>query len=230
MQVAIDIETIPQQPESAVRALIAETIKAPSSMSKPETIADWHNGAGKYAGEKDRAIDEAYRRTALNGAKGQIVSIAWAIEGSAEVHGKIAIPGESTESDILAEFFSAVLNDCKGRPPQFAGHFVGGFDLPFLFQRSVILGIYPGFDLGQWGRHGSQFFDTMQAWAGFKGSISLDDLCIALGIPGKGDGITGATVWDEYKAGNYQGVLDYNKDDVRRVQQIMRRLQYQEAA
>ena len=41
----IDIETIPEQPEEAVKARIAETIKAPATMKKAETIAEWHNGA-----------------------------------------------------------------------------------------------------------------------------------------------------------------------------------------
>ncbi len=56
MNIYLDIETIPAQPEEKTKAEIAKTIEAPAAMKKAETIADWHNGAGKYAGVKDAAI------------------------------------------------------------------------------------------------------------------------------------------------------------------------------
>ena len=80
MNVFIDIETIPAQPEDKAKQLIAESISAPKTMSKAETIQAWHDGEGKYAGEKEKAIEEKYRKTALDGTTGEIISIAYAIE------------------------------------------------------------------------------------------------------------------------------------------------------
>lgn len=54
MNTFIDIETIPQQPEAKTKAVIAENIKAPAQMKKPETISAWHNGEGSYAGKDNR--------------------------------------------------------------------------------------------------------------------------------------------------------------------------------
>ena len=62
MNVFLDIETIPEQPEESAKALIAETIEAPAAMKKPETIKAWHDGEGKYEGVKEKAIDDAYRK------------------------------------------------------------------------------------------------------------------------------------------------------------------------
>lgn len=221
MNIPIDIETIPQQPEQEARLVIAETIQHPGSMKKPETIQAWHNGEGQYAGVKDALIEEQYRKTSFDGAKGQICSIAWAVRDNIEV----SKPG-SNEGDILENFFSSIRNDLNGRPPYFVGHYIGGFDLKFIFQRAVVLGIKPGFDLCQWGRHDRNFYDTMLAWAGYGGSISLDNLCKALGIEGKGEEIDGSKVWDFYKDGKHQEIADYNKQDVEKIIRVYDRLTF----
>ena len=49
-------------------------------MKKAETIKEWNEGTGKYVGVKDAAIEKAYRDTSFDGGKGEIISIAWAIE------------------------------------------------------------------------------------------------------------------------------------------------------
>ena len=224
MNVFIDIETIPQQPEDETKALIAETIKHPATMSKQETIDDWHNGVGKYSGVKDKAIEEAYLKTSFDGSKGEIVSIAWAIEDEAITSSSRSL--EESEKSILQDFFSAVVLGKNGRVPYFIGHYISGFDLAFLFQRAVILGVNPCFDLHPHGRHGKDYFDNMIAWAGYKNSISQDNLCRALGIEGKSDDIDGSQVWDFVKAGNIDRVSEYNRDDVNKVRQVYKRITF----
>ena len=218
-----DIETIPEQPEEEAKARIAATIEAPGTMSKAETIEDWHHGRGKYAGVKEAAIEKAYRDTSFDAAKGQICSIAFAVEGG-------AVWSESTscgnDSILLRSFFAAVSNQAKSRPPFFIGHYVGGFDLKFLFRRAVILGIEPPFNLPFDGRHGQHFYDTSQAWCGFKDRISQDNLCKALGIEGKPGDIDGSKVWDAYKAGGIDRIEEYNRDDVEKNRVIYNRLNF----
>jgi len=231
MNVFIDIETIPAQPEDKTKQLIAESISAPKTMSKTETIQAWHDGEGKYAGEKEKAIEEKYRKTALDGTTGEIISIAYAIKG------------EETQcfSRTLAEdekvFIGSIMNDIKSglsvhnasglgaSPPRFIGHNIR-FDLRFLFQRCAVHSIRPAFSFKQYGRHDTDFFCTMEAWAGFGKRISQDNLCKALGIEGKPGDIDGSKVWDFVKAGDIGRVQEYNADDVEKVRKIYARISH----
>lgn len=224
MNVFIDIETIPEQPEAEARKLVADTISAPAAMKVKETIDAWHNGEGKYAGEKDALIDETYRKTSFDGGRGQIISIAWAFDDG-DVR-SISRGLDQSESEMLRSFFAALKPELRMRPPYFIGHNIGSFDLKFLFQRCVVLGVNPGMDLKQWGRHNTHFYDTMLAWAGWGGKVSADALCRALSIPGKPGDIDGSKVWDFVKAGNVARVEEYNADDVTRVRLIYRRMTF----
>lgn len=224
MMVPIDIETIPQQPEEETKDEIAKTIAAPSKMTKAETIADWHNGAGKYAGVKDAAIEKAYRDTSFDGGKGEIISIAWSIEFG-EVVSQHRNLGES-EGDLIQHVFDCIVNAKHDRPPFFIGQYVAGFDLKFLYHRCVILGIKPPFKLPFNGRHDKDFYCTQAAWAGFNGLMSQDNLCKALGIEGKPDDIDGSKVWDFVKDGNVKRVAEYNRDDVTKNIEIYNRLNF----
>jgi len=224
MKVYVDLETIPQQPENEAKKVIAETIKEPATMSKPETISQWHAGEGKYAGVKEKAIEDQYRNTSFDGSKGEIISIAWAVEDG-EVK-NISRNLDRPESDILDMFFYLLNTDLDKRKPYFIGHYISGFDLKFLFQRAVINNIDPGFDLKQDAKHGSQIYDTMIAWAGYGNRISQDNLCKALGIEGKPNDIDGSKVWQFVKEGNVERVAEYNKDDVEKVREIYKRMNF----
>lgn len=224
MYVYIDIETIPQQPEDEAKAEIAKTIEAPAQMSKPETIAEWHNGEGKYAGVKDAAIEEQYRKTSFDGAKGEICSVSFAIDFDGEIINFNR--GQLSEKEILQALFAEVSAGLNSRTPYFVGHNISGFDLKFLFQRAVINRVNPGFDLCQHGRHGQHYFDTMIAWAGYGGRVSQDNLCKALGIDGKPSDIDGSKVWDFYKSGDIGRIAEYNSDDVLKVREIHKRLAF----
>jgi DNA polymerase elongation subunit (family B) len=223
LEIPLDIETIPGQPEEAIKAGIE--VSPPGSMSKPETIKEWHNGIGKYAGVKDALIEEQYRKTSFNGGIGQIANIAWSY-GTNE-RNKIYSTGgpDMSEADLLNDFFSAVQNALeleKADKPFFIGHNIANFDLKFIKHRAIVLGIKPPFELPFSGRHGKDYFCTMQEWCGYRDMVSMDKLCGYLGIPGKGD-IDGSQVWDLVKARMFKELDEYNKDDVRKVIEIYRR-------
>ncbi len=223
MNVFIDIETIPEQPEAEAKALIAETIEAPATMKKADTIKDWHEGNGKYEGVKDAAIEDAYRKTSFDGAKGEICSIAWQVEG-----GELKSVSQAThgETVILDKLFLDLKESCKGRPPFFIGQYVAGFDLKFLFHRCIINQVNPGFKIPFDGRHTKDFYCTQAAWAGFNGRMSQENLCKALGIEGKPDDIDGSKVWDFYKAGKIDRIEEYNRHDVETVIEIYNRINF----
>ena len=223
MNVFFDLETIPGQPEYEIKAEIAKTISAPAQMQKQETISAWHNGEGKYAGVKDAAIDDKYRSTSFDAAVGEICSAAAIIRGEVIVH------TGGNERDIIKAFLDDVEALCKERPPFFIGHYISGFDLGFLWRRCVVHNIRPAFKIPHNGRHGKDYFDTMIEWSGFKDRISQDNLCKALGIEGKPDGMDGSKVWDTYKAGDLQKISDYNVDDVKKIEAIYNRLTFSES-
>ena len=225
MKVFLDIETIPAQPEEATKLEIARSIKAPAKMTKAETIADWHQGNGKYAGVKDAAIEEAYRKTSFDGARGEVCSIAWKAEGYDACSVSRA---EGSEEHILKEFVESVPCQTGGRPPVFVGQYVAGFDLKFLFHRLIINNVNPKFKLPFDGRHGKDFYCTQAAWAGFGGRMSQDNLCKALGIEGKPGDIDGSKVWDFYKAGKIDRIEEYNRHDVETVEKIYNRINFKE--
>jgi len=227
MRIYLDIETIPSQ-DPAVREEIAEGVTPPANMKKPETIAKWE------AEEKPAAVEEAWRKTAFAGDRGEVVAIAWAVgTGAVEV---LSRGLDEAEGDLLAAWF-ARLGEQGDDPgghwrPEWVGHNVQEFDLRFLFHRAVVHGLRPPLPLPHDARPGSeQVFDTMTAWAGYRGRIGLDRLCRALGIPTKGaelggEEIDGSKVWDYVRAGRIEEVAAYCAADVERVREVHRRLTF----
>ena len=223
MNVFIDIETIPAQPEDKAKQLIAESISAPKTMSKAETIQAWHDGEGKYAGEKEKAIEEKYRKTALDGTTGEIISIAYTVENDDTQ--SVSRSLDCDEGVFIASVMDDINFNLGARPPRFIGHNIR-FDLRFLFQRCAVHSIRPTFSFKQYGRHDTDFFCTMEAWAGYGKRISQDNLCKALGIEGKPGDIDGSKVWDFVKAGDIGRVQGYNADDVEKVRKIYARISH----
>jgi hypothetical protein len=140
-----------------------------------------------------------------------------------------------TERQIMGDFFEELkyrFEPSRDRRPVFIGHNLVGFDLRFLYQRSVMLGIRPPvwlpINAKPWD---DSVFDTMTAWAGFGNRVSLDKLCRAFGIAAKGseigEEIDGSKVYDFVKAGRIKDVAKYCAADVERTRQVHRRLTFQ---
>lgn len=243
MNVFIDIETLPNMAEGELERITAEVkanFKAPSSLTKtqagkdlgmepnalkftsaPEVIKLWED---RFAEEKagDVAMEQ-WGKQALDPNAGQILSIGFKVEG---LDGWCA--ANDDDAVLLTAFWQA-LDRCLNmsfktkKTPYFIGHNVP-FDLAFIWKRSVILGVECRATIKPFGRHGSDFFDTMQQWAGFKGRISQDRLAGILGIEQKPSDITGSNVFDHYQAGNIDRIKEYNIYDVETVEAIYNRI------
>lgn len=252
MIVNIDIETIPGQ--GLFEGFLEEVknnFKAPSSLSKKQALEDMglHPEAQpqKYWTKDDtirqwekvmsstkahEVAEENWRKTSFDGAKGEIISICCAIneEPVMAFSRNVEVSGDSvlisSEAEMLETFFWDVSAQLNARKPYFVGHNIGSFDLKFIFQRSVINKILPTFKIPFAGRHSSDYFDTMIAWAGYKDTIKQDALCKALGIEGKPGDIDGSKVWDFVKSGDVERVVEYNIDDVQKNREIYRRLNF----
>lgn len=216
----IDIETIPAQSPEA-HAAVAETVKPPAQMKKAETIAAWE------ANEKAQAVKDAIARTSLDGTYGHIHTIGFALNEAKPDCRYLADKYSSEfEAEVLSEFFAAADELGRGNPYPVCvvGHNLIGFDLRFIWQRAIILGVrVPAWlprDPKPWG---NEAFDTMVAFAGQRGMIGLDRLCRALGIPGKDD-IDGSMVASLWEAHRSDDIARYCMDDVERTRSVHRRM------
>lgn len=230
MIITIDIETLPTN-DAEIITSFADNIKAPATHKKPETIAAW------MAENKEQAIADAVAKTSFDGLYGRIACICYAFDD-----GEVNIV-TGNEADMLKAFYTHVRAVTEVQSPAvidrtvfidtvICGHNIAGFDLPFLKHRSIILGVKPcapilkAMNAKSWD---SCIADTMLLWSSDREKrASMDKLCKAFGIPGKGDfdGSMVAATWPT----DPQKVIDYCKDDVRRTRAMYKRLTWNDAA
>lgn len=213
--VFLDIECIPNQsPEYA--ASVRENLTAPAQYKKPESIAKW------LAENGDEAVADIIAKTSFNPALGHICTIGYAVGGDDVFAAHARTVGE--EKLIIEGFFSALPTLGQNR---FIGHYITGFDLRFILNRAIILGVplphktlFPR-DTKPWG---DETFDTMFAWAGAKGEISQDNLCKALGLETK-QGMDGSKVAEAWANGEHERIAEYCRRDVETVRAIYRKFE-----
>jgi predicted PolB exonuclease-like 3'-5' exonuclease len=246
----IDIETIPAQRADVMEEIRTSkraeldaalaSIAPPGNYKKAETIAEWMANeapkiaAGLQAGF-DADVDDAYRKTGLDGSFGQVCVIGFALNDDAPraiVAGGIELDDEREILDLFAGTLSNLIKPSDAFTTCVVGHNVTGFDLRFLAQRSIVHGVRPHVVIARAAQakpwESDKVFDTMVQWGGLKPGGSLDKLCRALSIPTpKGGDITGATVWDAVKAGRLAEVAEYCKRDVEATRAVFRRMTYQ---
>lgn len=217
MIITFDIETLPTTDQSVIDELAAG-IKPPATHKKQETIDAW------MAENKEAALKEAVSKTSFDGMYGRIACIGWS-----DCDVVFASSAEDTEREAIELFYAFIQNECR-TVDIFCGHNIAGFDLPFLKHRSIILGIKPPKVLLQamnakpWD---SCIADTMLMWSSDPHKRgSMDRLCKAFGIAGKGDfdGSMVAETWPVDPA----KVIEYCKDDVRRTREIYKRITFGE--
>lgn len=248
MNVFVDIETLPAADKQPFIDEARNNFKAPSDLSKTQACADLGlTGNDEKFTSKEKAIalweerfkdkkapelaESNWRKTALDGTRGRILSIAYAVKDETPV---IHINQPYNERDTLEAFFDTLsgalskFNHGGGASPYFIGHNLT-FDLKFIFRRAVILGIKPPFELNFKGYHGKDYFCTMQGWRERGERISLANLCSALSIESTND-IDGSMVCDMWLAGRMQEIAAYNVEDVELTRHVYRALNFLSAA
>lgn len=227
MLIVLDIETLPDLRPGALEAIKA-TIKPPGNYSKAESIQKWLD---------ENAEGEAlvkWKKTALDGASGQLCAIGFAVEDEAPV---VLVRDDDADQEVgllfrFYEVMTRALADRNAHPAsvRWCGHNVG-FDLRFLWQRSVVhevrppLPLYP--DARPWSEH---INDTMHLWAGHGGTISLSALCRALGVPDpKAEGVDGSNVYDLWSFDRHDLIADYCRRDVEATRACYQRLAFMDA-
>jgi hypothetical protein len=224
MLITLDIETCPSQsPE--VRAEFLANVKPPATYKKSESIAEWMNENAEAEAET------AWRKTSFDGALGHICVVGVAIDDQ-QPQSIYSDDWHADEANVLRQLFSLIDATCMAHPnvrPTFIGHNLIEFDLRFMFQRCVVLGVKPSrfipFNCKPWDDH---VFDTMQRW-GARAGGSLDKITRAIGLEGKGD-IDGSMVWDYVRDGRIAEVAEYCKHDVALTRDLYKRMTFAEAA
>lgn len=236
MNIYFDIETIPAQKESDIAYLREESdkeiaaIRAPSNYKDEVKIAEYISAKRV---EVEASFDDRYRKTSFDGAMGQIVCISYAIDDS-EPFNLYASQWETSEKAVIQSFYDSIklhYDPSSQQRPVFIGHNIIGFDLRFLFQRSVMLNIKPPlivpFKAKPWD---DSVFDTMTAWAGVGNRVSLAKLCKVFDLDSKGteigEEIDGSKVWDFVRDGRIEDVAKYCGGDVERTRAIYKRLTF----
>lgn len=226
MLLYIDIETIPCADPEFI-AQVEAGITAPAQYKKPESIAEW------LEANKAQSVKDAVAKTSFDGLYGSIACICYAFDNS-EV---FSVDAREDEKKMLEDFYSHVFDvasvDHKSglaeMPLTIVGHNVAGFDLPFLKHRSLINRVKPpshiikAMSAKPWD---SCIADTMLMWSSdSQKRASMDKLCKAFGIPGKGDfdGSMVAETWPTEPS----KVIGYCMADVERTRQIYKRLTWQ---
>lgn len=191
----------------------------PASEEYHQTLKMMHDKKCK----KDDDFGEYLLKTSFDGAYGRILCIGYAVDDEpVEV-----LYNENDEKKTLEQFW-----DLAQYADLFIGHNVMDFDLRFIFQRSIINGVKPPQNLLNlpFARYrNNPIFDTMKEWAKWSNnSVGLEHLALALGIPTPKDGIDGSQVWDFYKAGKVQEILEYCKRDVETTRAVYKKMIFEE--
>lgn len=195
-----DIETIPAPDERLpfLKRLHVEKLAKDKELGTTATSPDF---------------DIFYRKTALNAAYGRVFCISMIKEKDGMEIGKTTLCED--EKEILRKFWG-ICRDVNC----FVGHGIRFFDIKFLMQRSIILGIpHTAIPLKKFSDY--PVYDIMDQWMSYDGTISLHELAHALSIPSpKEGGIDGSQVYDFFLANKHQEICDYCMRDVETVKSV----------
>lgn len=184
-------------------------------------IAAKHFDASDLEGSAAKAA-EALEKTALDPLFGELVCVSLAVD-EGEPWTVVRDMRDPSGERALLQSFAQELRDIQGDVPRGEGLQIvahnAPFDRGFLRERSLIKAvdmprIVSATGLKPWE---SSWICTMQLFRDDpRGRVSLDDLCFALGLPGK-DGVDGSKVGELVRAGRLADVAAYCAGDVRRV-------------
>lgn len=200
----LDIETVPA--EEAKHEMLREIHTKKIEKFKKTAPA-----------KAEETFEEYLAATGLDGAFGRIACIAYAYD-----NGPVqTIFG--AEADIINEWWRAA----RG-VDLYVGFNLLDFDLRFIYQRSIILGIKPPFFISFAKYRSEPVYDVMWEWSKWgQNKISLDVLCKALSIPSpKGGEVEGYTVGKAFAEGKIKQICEYCSRDVEATRAIYKRITF----
>lgn len=195
-----DIETIPC--EEGKKTDLEEVVRKKFKMTKEDD--DWHH------------------KTGLEGTFGRICCIAYIKEENGQLSQDV-LSGD--EKDLLTKFWQIASN-----VHQFIGHNIWNFDLPFIYQRSIILQVKPRDNISFARYRNIPIYDTMCEWSLWDLSDpkkhKLDTLAKVMGLPTSKDLMDGSEVWQYFQDGRIKEICEYCMKDVTLVRQVYQRMTF----
>ncbi|PJC75841.1 hypothetical protein CO010_04215 [Candidatus Shapirobacteria bacterium CG_4_8_14_3_um_filter_39_11] len=169
-------------------------------------------------GKNAPTFEEFIEQTGLDGAFGRIACIGYALNEEP------AKTFSGDEKEMLKNFW-----ELAREVDLFIGFNNMDFDLRFIYQRSIILGVKPTKELGFARYRNSPIYDVMYEWSKWstQSKISLDTLAKALGIPSsKGGEVEGKNVFKAYEEGKIDLICKYCEADVEVTRKIYHKMTF----
>lgn len=212
----IDIETLPM---GNLEDFVSEK-SHPKNLKDPKKIEEWYK-------EQEENKEEEFKKRALDTNQARILTLGFALDEQEPI---IFYNSDEDEIRVLEELQEYIIENTKtdlGNSKtlyhefSFVGHNIKNYDLQIMLvkcmqnpDRLKELGriIYSA---RQRYNNGASY-DTMEIWTGGSGQynfVSLNLVAKLLGIQGKGD-FDGSMVYDTWKNGDIDRIIEYQRDDV----------------
>jgi 3'-5' exonuclease len=161
----------------------------------------------KKYGNDEKSEEEIVGSMSFDGTFGRIFCIGY-IKDDGVKQEKGMLRGD--EKEILRSFWKLV-EDVN----LYVGHNVLGFDFPFIYKRSVIIGVKPSINLSLAKFRSFPIFDTQKEWSKWADNgASLDTVAKILGLPTSKDKMDGSMVWPYFQQGRLDEICEYCMKDV----------------
>lgn len=182
----------------------------------------------------------AFGETALSGSLGKLLCVGLAIDANGKAE-KPCVCGQDSatkkfhldEAKTLAQFWNHLKRiEFDPRRDVIVGHNILGFDLPFLYRRSMICGVKPSFELlkGKPWDIADYIYDTMNRWqmGNFREFVGLEELALAFGLncPKKG-AVNGTNLLEAFHDGRHQEIREYCLKDVLCTRELYYRMTFE---
>ncbi len=175
------------------------------------------------------SYEDYIRGTSFDGGFGRVLCIALAVnQDSVKCY-----CNDKNEKKTLEQFW-----EVAKQIDLFVGHNALDFDLRFLWQRSIVLGVKPSWQdidsrapryLSFARYRSSPVFDIMHEWVKWgRDNIGLEHIALALGISSPKEGIDGSQVAAFYEAGKIEEICEYCKRDVETTRAIYKKMTFDE--
>lgn len=227
----LDIETIPADTEdermkTALTVLYDRKIEKRAKRKElSENVVYEVEARQKSEGLR---FEDFLRGTSFDGSFGRVLCICLAVNDD-----PVKCYCNPLDERKTIEQFWKVAGQCD----LFVGHNVLDFDLRFIWQRSIVLGVRPTWQdtdkksrrYLSFGRYsGRPVFDTMHEWVKWgRDSIGLEHVALSLGLPTPKGDIDGSKVWDYYREGKIKEICEYCTRDVETTRMVYKRMVFE---
>ncbi|HLA29268.1 MAG TPA: ribonuclease H-like domain-containing protein [Syntrophales bacterium] len=200
----LDIESTP----GPTRPL-PEDIKAPGTMSKPETIRAY----------QEANVENEYQKQSLNSMKGEIFCVGLCLEGGeAQI---IRGANERETMELLAGAFDKIAGAWH-EPLHLVGWNIITFDMPWIWRKAIkygLTGIRNAIPRG----NPHLTTDLMKVWAAdFKDYVSLASCADFLGVQHGGG--NGSEIYQLWLMGDYEAIDNHCLRDIKTTMAIYEKM------